>query len=344
MPTSSRPLARLSGPGEIAATVPLLCGFQPQESVVVLSLRGSRRRLGLTVRLDLPPPVDAAEVADLLAERVAADGGTAAAVVVLTEAGPQDLLVDAVVDACDAWGVDVVEAVHVAGGRWTSYLCAGSCCPPEGTPLPSAPALVAAEHALEGRGVLPSRADLVRALAAPEVSPEPVEAAVDAWTQRVLAEGAVAARAAAVAEVRTVLRRVAGGEPLGACDAAQVAAVLQDVVVRDEVATWSLEDASALQSLAEGVVRQVGPPYDAPACTLLAWVAYVRGDGARANVALDRALSTDPAYALALLLRRALDGAVAPEAVRDLLRDTARALRATAGSGASAAGRPAAGR
>jgi hypothetical protein len=342
MPASSRPLARLSGPGEIAATVPLLCGFRPQDSVVVLSLRGRRRRLGLTIRLDLPPREHAAEAARLLAARVAGDGGTAAAVVVLSESGRQDRLVEEVVDACAGLGIAVVEAVHVTGGRWTSYLCSGSCCPAEGTPLPPAPSLVAAEHALEGRDVLPSREDLVRALAAPAAPVAPVEGAIEEWTRRALVQGAVAARTAAVEQVRTVLRRVAEGAQVGASDAARVAAALQDVVVRDEVATWSLDDAAALQSLAEAVVRQVGPPHDAPACTLLAWVSYSRGDGARANVALDRALATDPGYGLALLLRQALDGGIPAEQVRDLLRDTARALRPTSTS--SAAGRPAAGR
>lgn len=325
--SAARPPARLSTPGEIAATIPLICGFRPQDSVVVLSLRGRRRRLGLTVRLDLPPARHLAGAAELLAERVAGDGGAAAVVVVLTESGRQDALVDAVVGSCAARGVEVVEAVHVADGRWTSYLCSGTCCPPDGTPLPEAPSLVAAEHVLEGRGVLGSRADLVRALAAP-TDPVPVGPWLDEDRRRARAQGAGAARAGAVEDVRAVLRRVGDGAPVEAVEAARVAAALHDVVVRDEVATWTLERAEALQSLAESVVRQVGPPHDAPACTLLAWVACSRGDGARANVALDRALTTDPAYALALLLREALDGGGTPEQVRQTLRATASALRA----------------
>ena len=340
MPTSSRTPARLSGPGEIAATVPLLCGFHPKDSVVVLSLRGPRRRLGLTVRLDLPPPGRAGEAADLLAARVAGDGGSAAVVVVLSERGRQDALVEQVVDRCAALDVEVAEAVHVAGGRWTSYLCTATCCPPEGTPLPEAPTLVAAEHALEGRGVLSSRDDLVCALAAPAAPPSLVDDAVEDWLQRVRTDGVVAARAAALRGVQEVLRRVARGGALGADDAARVAAALHDVTVRDQVVTWSLSEPEALQSLAEAVVRQVGPPHDAPACTLLAWVAYGRGDGARANVALDRALETDPSYSLALLLRQALDGGVPPAQVQGLLAATAQALRARPAAGLSWPGSP----
>ena len=96
--------------------------------------------------------------------------------------------------------------------------------------------------------------------------------------------------------------------------------------MRDEVATWALERSDSLLSLAEQVARLTAPPADAPVCTLLAWVAYERGDGARANVALDRALASDPDYSLAVLLRRALDCGVTPREVRRTLRSTRRAL------------------
>jgi hypothetical protein len=102
---------------------------------------------------------------------------------------------------------------------------------------------------------------------------------------------------------------------------------LHDVQVRDEVATWALEDSDGLLALVHQIAAQVGAPWDAPACTVLAWVAYSRGDGARANVALDRALQSDPQQSLALLLRSALDGALPPAEVRRLLRETARALQ-----------------
>ena len=158
---SSRPVARLTSPGEIVATVPLLCGYPPADSVVVLSLRGPRRRLGLTIRLDLPPPGLAAQAAELLVERVVHDGGRAAVVVVYA-AARAEALAEAVTAACAARGVEVAEALHVADGRWTSYACTGSCCPVEGTPVPAAPGLVEAQHALEGRAVLGSRVELVQ--------------------------------------------------------------------------------------------------------------------------------------------------------------------------------------
>ena len=322
---SSRPVARLSSPGDIVATVPVLCGFPPQDSVVVLSLRGARRRVGLTVRLDLPAATAERAAAKVLAERVAHDGAAAAVVVVYSDLDRAPGLVDALVAALGSRGIEVTEGLHVSGGRWTSYLCSGRCCPAQGTDVPAVPVLVEAESALDGRAVLPSRADLVRSLAPPALlaavaAEQRLESEAAAWRERVAASGLRAVRAAALRCLRTSLAAVAEGSTVDAARAAQHAVALHDVHVRDTVATWGLDQADAVLALAEQVVRLVVAPYDAPACTLLAWVAYARGDGARVNVALDRALAGDPSYSLALLLRTALDGAVPPEEIRRTVR------------------------
>lgn len=326
---SSRPVARLSNPGEIVATVPLLCGFLPADSVVVLSLRGPRQRLGLTIRLDLPPPDLVETAAASLADRVAADGGSGAVVVVFA-VERAEALAAALTAACAERDVEVTESLHVADGRWSSYDCDQSCCPPQGTPVPSPPALVEAEHALEGRAVLGSREDLVRALAADDGPWDRarVEAAGARWLALRQGQGVAAARRTALATGRRLLAQVTAGTPVPPDAAAELAVALHDVQVRDEVATWGSADADALLSLVEQVARRTPAPHDAPVCTLVAWTAYARGDGGRANVALDRALRTDPSYSLALLLRQALDGGLAPAQVRRTMSATRRALRA----------------
>lgn len=325
---SSRPVARLTTPGEIVATVPLLCGYPPTDSVVVLSLRGPRHRLGLTIRLDLPLPGLAEQAAEALAERVAHDGGRSAVVVVYA-AARQEALAAAVAAACATRGIEVSESLHVAAGRWTSYTCDRRCCPAEGSPVPNAPGLVEAQSALEGRAVLGSRAELVRSLAAAD---EPlhrarVEQAGERWLALRQAEGVAAARRSALAAARLLLARVADGGTADDDGAAALAVALHDVHVRDEVATWGSSSADALLSLVEQVARRTPSPHDAPVCTVLAWTAYAKGDGGRANVALDRALATDPAYSLALLLRQALDGGLPPEQVRRTMSATRRAIR-----------------
>ena len=323
MTTASRPpTARLRTPGDIAAVLPGLCGFHPRDSVVVLSLRGRRRRLGLTMRLDLPPPEQTTDVAAALLARVRHDGGSAAVVAVFSEAARRPDLVDALVDAGELAGAPVVEALHVADGRWTSYLCTGLCGPQAGTRVGAAPPLVRAQQTLDGRAVLGSRDELVASLAPPHPAAgrAPVDAARRARQAQVQRLGPDATRAAGLDQVARALDLVDGGGAVDADAAAALALLLHDVRARDEVASWALERGDAVLALAEQVARLVGPPDDAPVCTLLAWVAYSRGDGARASIALDRALRADPGYSLALLLQAALEGALPPEEIRRAMR------------------------
>jgi hypothetical protein len=322
MPKVSRPpVARLSTPGDLLAAVPTVCGFWPQDSVVVLSLRGTSRRLGLAVRLDLPPEGSEADAAELLALRVAADGGSSAVVAVFSEHGPAPSLVAALSDALTRLGVAVAEALHVQAGRWTSYLCSRSCCPPEGTPLPEVDEAVALAGALGGRAVLPSRDDLVRSLAPPRLldaaaATSRLEEASAAWHSRRSGSPAGQARQTDLGELAEALQLVDQGQVVPPMTAARVAVALHDVTVRDELLRWSLERSDAVLSLATQACRLVVPPYDAPISTVVAWVAYARGDGAQANVALDRVLGSDPSYSLALLLRQALDAALDPALLR----------------------------
>jgi len=338
---SAPAVARLSGPGDILAVLPSLCGFPPQESLVLLSLRGPRRRLGLTARVDLPDLPAEDGLAVLCAERMAGDGASCVVVVVLSELGRRERLVSTVRDALADRSVAVLEALHVSSGRWTSYTCAAACCPAEGTPVPAAPpvlGLVQAEQVASGRVVLPSREDLVQSLAPPSLpaaaaAEQRLEQAAQALLRSRAEHGVVAARRGTLEHARALLDRVAAGTPVGPADAAVLAVGLADLQARDGVATLILTREQELLSLLVQVARQVVPPDDAPVCTLLAWTAYARGEGAVANVALDRALAGRPDYSLALLLRSCLDGGVRPEEVRSLARGTEQVLRTRGGGG-----------
>jgi len=87
--------------------------------------------------------------------------------------------------------------------------------------------------------------------------------------------------------------------------------------VRDEIATWGLEpDPQVLLALLTDLARTTPAADAAPACTLLAWVAYLGGNGALANVALERALAGEADYSMALLLRDAMAAQLPPSAIR----------------------------
>ena len=58
----------LSRPGDILGVVPYLVGFHPEESVVAVMLRSGR--VALTIRVDVPPPSGAADLAAQIARLV----------------------------------------------------------------------------------------------------------------------------------------------------------------------------------------------------------------------------------------------------------------------------------
>jgi hypothetical protein len=343
--STSRPVARLTSPGEIVGAVPLLCGFTPSESLVLVSIKGGRSRVGLTMRFDLPPPeAEPAIVAESVA-RLEADGAERAVVVVFTEAVdgcgdlPRSSLVALLRDRCRRQGVEVDEVLLVRADRWVSYVCSDPrCCPVAGTPLARAetsPALglVAAQQAIEGKAVLASREALAASIAPPQLL------ARAAAEQLLLAaelnraadrqeRGRQAVITDAVERFGVVLQRYA--EPPGqveAEEAAGLAVALHDVLVRDEVATWALRDREALLALLIDLARHTVAPHDAPVCTLLAWVAYAEGDGGLANVALERVFAGTSDYSMAQLLRQALDAQIPPAQVRSILRGTRKELR-----------------
>ena len=332
---SASAVARLSNPGEILAVLPSLCGFRPDESLVVMSLRGPRKRLGLTARVDLPPEEGEPALARVLADRMAGDGARAVVIAAYSEHGRRPGLVDVLRQACDSRGLAVQEALHVQGARWTSYTCSQPCCPDTGTPVPAAPpvlGLVQAEQVASGRAQLASRQELVRSLAPPSLlaaaaAEQRLDQAEQLWRQTRLEQGLAASRRATLEHARVLLDRVGAGAEVTPHDAALLAVGLSDVVARDELATLVLTREDELLSLLVQVARQITPPRDAAVCALLALTAYAKGDGATANVALDRALAGTPDHSLSLLLRQWLDAGLPPKEVRRLTRATQRELR-----------------
>ncbi len=332
---SQPPVIRLTTPGDIAAAVPYLCGFVPTESLVAISLRGDRKRIGLTLRIDLPHGGDE-KAADEVAARLAHDGAAHVVLVLYTGASgplPRAALVESITAAVELRGMAVMEALLVREGRWSSYSCSRpACCPPEGTPLGVVDAL-AAEAAYDGRAVLRDRAELVAVLAPPvllaaRAAEQRLDQAMVRWLAELAERGLGAARSSAV----EAFGCAASAGRVREEDADALVASLQDLSVRDEVATLALDHSEGLLAVLLELARRSVAPYDVPVCTLVALVSWVRGDGALANVALDRALDgdpscTDPSCTMAGLLRAGLDRQLPPTAVKDWLRETRRVLQ-----------------
>jgi hypothetical protein len=115
-----------------------------------------------------------------------------------------------------------------------------------------------------------------------------------------------------------IARYRGGGRFTTDYEIARITVALRDLRVRDDA--WARMDpahADAHLRLWIDVLRRAQPGHVAAPAALLAFVAWQAGDGALANVALDRALADDPGYSMALLLRQVI-GAGAPPALARL--------------------------
>lgn len=329
--------ARLTTPAQMVASLPLWLGYVPTRSLVVCCLHEPRGRVGLTLRFDLPPAVHEQALVDEVVHRVVHQAATRVLVVVYTdEPDDRGLARGPLVDQLrhqledELPGLVVTEAVLVRGDRFWSYLCSDSrCCPTGGTPVDAGSQdppvqLLEAEQVLRGQVVLPDREALARTLAAPQL----LAAAQGRQVCEAARQQHLGARVRDLTRWRAhwldawsgQVQEVADGVGcVEVWDAAELATSLEDVVLRD--ALVAAHEPEELLPLLREVMRHVPAPYDAPVCTVFAWMTYCDGGGAEVTIALERALATDPTYSLANLLSQVLLGQVPPATVRQISRD-----------------------
>jgi hypothetical protein len=117
--------------------------------------------------------------------------------------------------------------------------------------------------------------------------------------------------------VRIVIERArAGSGPPSDDEVAWLGVLMVSLRVRDEA--WVRMDEANLGAhirLWRDVLRRVAEPYAAGPASLLAFAAWRAGEGALANIALDRALSADPGYSMARLLHELFISGLPPWSV-----------------------------
>ncbi|MFD2094120.1 DUF4192 domain-containing protein [Blastococcus deserti] len=339
-PAPGRIDVRLTDLGDLAASIPHLLGFRPRESVVLVSLTGpSGGRVGLTMRADIPPAEHAGALAAALTRRVLTDRPRGAVLAVVSDEPdavdglPHRALVHELVLALTRHAVAVDEAVLVRSGRWWSYDCADACCAPgRGTPLPTGVTELEVAAVATGVVVEPDREGLGARIAPPDASARQAMAAACAEFAAARADSISEAGWHAVAErswtaILDALARSrpgasAAGSRLTDPELARVVWGLRDRAVRDRALQLALgPDAAAAEQLWTECTRRAPGPLDAAPATLLAVSAWLRGDGAMADVALRRALASEPGYALARLLVQALAACMHPAALRALIAE-----------------------
>ena len=326
-----RPTVRLGDRAALAAGLPHLLGFHPTESLVVAGIRSDDGRdvLGLTARVDLPPPEHAAALASTLASSVLTGDPDAVVLLVVSEDDddaelPHRALLHEAVLAFHRSRVPVRDALLVRRGRWWDYDCPQTCCAPgAGTPLPTGTSDLAVATVVTGTVVERDRAALVARIARTGEAAAMARACDQVGDELAVATAQLGWDAVAEDTWDVVLATVGSARTARLTDrqVARLAWGLRDTDLRDRALTLALgEAAPAAEALWTELTRRSPAPLDAAPATLLAVSGWLRGDGALANVALDRALDSEPSYTLAGLLRAALDACLPPAAVREVIR------------------------
>jgi Domain of unknown function (DUF4192) len=333
-PPGPQQAVSVGSPTAVLAVVPHLLGFVPSKSLIVIGAGPPRGRIHLTLRFDLPDPPDSAAARDIAQHAVAVLTSQRQAMAVVIGYGPGHLVTpvaDLIRDEARRARLDLRDVLRVEDGRYWSYLCREpSCCPAEGVPVnPRHPA--AAAMAAAGVPVLPDRAALAASLAPlggiTRESMRQATGRAEAHATDLLTLAARSGRPRAatrlvvlegLSAVADALGTYRGGGRFATDDqVAWLSLALTNLRVRDDA--WARMDPDyrdAHTRLWTDVVRRAERPYLPPAASLLAFTAWQGGNGALANVALDRALAADPAYSMALLLRDTIDAGTPPSMAR----------------------------
>ena len=323
------PRFRVSSPADLLAVVPYLLGFIPERSLVVVGARGPRHRIEVTLRFDLPDPPNQEVAAGIAAHALSVLAGQQFTTAVVIGYGPGPLvtpLADAIRQEVTGTSVELRDMLRVEQGRYWSYLCTNpACCGPAGVPFNiDGPPVPVAMTATCGQQVLASRDDLAATIAPVTGTTAEAMCRETARAERIAARlitGTTGMDSTARSVTEHGLKAVQavistyrdGGTIEQASQFAWLSVALTGLWVRDDA--WARMDPGhrhAHLRLWTDLTRHAQPGYVAAPASLLAFTAWQNGNGALANLALDRALADNSGYSMAQLLRDTIDAGAPP--------------------------------
>lgn len=316
----TRPPGPLSArtPEDLLAIAPVVLGFWPEESVVMLTFGAGRP---FHARINLPPAPDQTlaalrELSDALFGP-ARRHGVAQVVLLYFTADPEAAAGAhrALRRAARRAGIEIVTALSADGARYREVSATGRR-PGPGVPYDLSVHPFVLQALVTGRLTHRTRDEMVASLAADDAASAAVGAAL---CRSGLVDAGPPGDGRAIGEqgrwVEGLVRRgVASGRAPTDEELARLLWVMQSVRVRD--AAWSLigrADADAHVCWWSAVLARTPDELVAAPAALLGWACWQAGDGARAWAAVDRCRAADPDYALAAYLAVILDNAVPPD-------------------------------
>lgn len=309
-------MTTLTSPIDLLAAVPFLIGYAPSDSLVIIGLREDE--MSLAMRVDYPADVDLDQI-DTLANNLVKEKSDGALLVAYL---PEDVmdsecLLAPLREAIELREIKVRECVIVQNEKWRSAICKDpTCCPPEGSALPTLEETrIAAEQVAQGKPLpFPNLEKLLESISsAPNeeiksfvTKIKPINYKADGV--RVLQrEGALAINDLAAEFAEKGISK----------DNLLMALVLKrllDLQVRDyAMGIVSPENIETMWSMWRHLMTIAPAGYIAPVATLFSAINYERGDGSMAAKALDMAFNDQPNYPLAKLLKRVYAAGWPPE-------------------------------
>ncbi|MBV9088596.1 MAG: DUF4192 domain-containing protein [Mycobacteriaceae bacterium] len=324
--TTSQP-SLFNRPAALIAALPAVLGFVPEKSLVLVTL--DRGELGSVMRVDLSMPMTdtVAHFAEIAA---AARPDAAIAVIVDADGAHCPMCADdfrelaaELTDRLATQGISLI-AAHVVdrvapGGHWH---CADGCGTGGAVDDPAAsPVTMAA--VLDGRRLYTRRQELQDVVATHDAARcrrlaglivERLES--DGGARRPIGDDRARRE---VERAIAVAGQVFDGGQLNDEELAELGCALTDIRVRDTLYALAVsENAAQAEALWAALARALPEPWRVEPLVLLAFSAYVRGDGPLAGIALDAALRCDGEHRMAAMLDTALQSGLRPEQVSEL--------------------------
>ncbi len=301
------------GPEDLLAAVPVVLGFRPAQSLVMLTFGG---RHSFHARVDLPAPDEpagaVAELVDSLLAPAVEHGVERVAFVAYTADAVLAARVGARLRASfTRHGIGVIDVLRADGGRWTCVPTRSGRREKALRPYDDRSHPFAAQSVFDGRVTHATRDDLRTALAA------------DPDQRRHVLRAQLALPPPGPDEAALVLdlvaRCVARGQPPDDQAAARVLRAVTDVAVRD-AALFAVQADTALEHLDvwSSLLRRAPESQVPDTAAVTAFSAWQAGHGALAWCALDRCFEIDPGHLLGLALAECLVRAVPPTAWREV--------------------------
>ena len=295
----------ITTPDDLLNALPHVLGFEPRDSLITVPFRGG----GMTARVDIPTTADDRRQAIGAIRRAyarnAQPGDLVAIVCVTDDAHTAQRCSAQLATALEQVGVHTPLRLWATDHRWME-LNSGQ----GGIRTAASAERIAAEAAFAGKAApATSRQALADSLAGDR---GPVAAVLEQARRRA---GDAGVRAEHDWAVERLERFHAGGVRFTDREAARMLIALEHKPTRD--ALWSdmgRDNAASHNALWTDLTRRAPDEVRTPAATMLAFSAWLSGDGAKAWCALEQIPPDSPPYTMATVIATALHHATPPGA------------------------------